>query len=1268
VTTATTPGLAAPYRGLAPFGDSELDALLFFGRERETEIALANLIAARLTVLYGPSGVGKSSLLRAGVARRLRDLGMRRAVGRGPDVAVVVFSSWTDEPVRALADAIEAEVAPLVSPLAPRPPGGSSLADVVEHWSQLLDGDLCIVLDQLEEHFVYHEDEDGPGTLVGELPEVVLRPGLRANLMLSLRDDSLSRLDVFKARIPNLFANTLRLDRLDRDAARAAILGPVQRWNELVPAEERVDVEPELVDDVLAQSSAAGDVGRVEAPYLQLVMERIWNEEHEQGSRVLRPSTLAELGGAAAIVRDHLDRALGVLDADEQDAAARMFDHLVTPSGTKIAHRSSDLAEFARLRPGEARPVLAALGRERILRPLDETEGAGDRYEIFHDVLAEAILEWRRRRDVEHERVVSRRRQRRLAVGLGAALVLVVVMSAMTAYAFNQRHVARHQAAVARAAEADAKQSAKKATKSKLSWQRSEKKARKAVRDKDKALTQSESDRKALKVALADSERSRKVADEKTRQADETSAALRDANGRLGVTNKELKNTNKRLAQKTKEAQEAQEATKSSNTRLRQSQRREHAKAIESRAQALASDALAKIGDDPESSLRLALRSVALKRTPLVERVVRDALVATHGRFVLQAGGGAVNAAAVSRNGALAATATADGLVRVFRTANGGLVRTIDAKSRLRGVAFNADGSQVAAGGRDGVTRVWDVRTGALLHELRSGGPVRSVTYSPDGSILATTSNDQTAKLWNAASGVLLKTLRHPRTVFSATFSRDGARLATVSGDRFVRVYDVAGAGREPLFSLDNVREATAVAFSPDGTTIATASRDGNVRLWSAANGDGPTTLEAKGNVLALAFAPDGKTLAAGGTDPVIRIWDLGTGKLDVTPTGHTTTVRSLSYSADGSFLVSAGDDRAAIVWRADGDRYAKLLGHRVGITFAAFAPTGFGVVTASADGTARTWDGIGEPQLRLLGRHDGRVTGVATAGTTVASSGVDGTVRLWDLRRRSATRTLAAGVPLNAVALSRDGALVAAAGADGGARVWRGDAVTVFREGTAALRGVALTPDGRLLAAAGADGIARVWRTTDGAPIASFEHPQAVNAVALSPDGKLLATAGADGLARIWSLATRKAVLLEGHEDDVLAVAFSADGKRVITSSQDADALIWDATSGRPLRTLRGHSALVSGAALSADGRWALTAGPAKAGIWPAQDGELGADRLFFLGGHTGVLTSAAWADDVAVTGGVDGTVRTYDCVLCGGLDRLVPTARARLATLARR
>ena len=90
----------SPYKGLASFEDSELDALLFFGREREAATVAANVLASRLTVLYGPSGVGKSSLLHAGVARRLRELS---------GAPVVVHDSWAEDPASGLIASVRGE-------------------------------------------------------------------------------------------------------------------------------------------------------------------------------------------------------------------------------------------------------------------------------------------------------------------------------------------------------------------------------------------------------------------------------------------------------------------------------------------------------------------------------------------------------------------------------------------------------------------------------------------------------------------------------------------------------------------------------------------------------------------------------------------------------------------------------------------------------------------------------------------------------------------------------------------------------------------------------------------------------------------------------------------------------------------------------------------------------------------------------------------------------------------------------------------------------
>jgi Novel STAND NTPase 1 len=384
----------SPFKGLDHY--EEQDAPFFFGREVECDLVVANLLAARLTLLYGQSGVGKSSLLHAGVVPRLWE---------APDLAVVIFRSWGSDPVAGLCAAIGAAAG--VEPSAGEP----ALAGMIAACTRQLGRDLVIILDQFEEYFVYHPREDGDGTFAAEFPRAVNQAELAVSFLVSIREDALARLDRFKGRIPNLFGNYLRIDRLSRQAAREAIMRPLEEYNGRVAADERMEIEPQLVEAVLDQvrvgnvqlgGTGAGVIdgagtreSRIEAPFLQLVLMRLWEEESAAGSGALRLETLDRLGGAGRIVPAHLDAAMDQLPQPEQDVAARVFRFLVTPSGTKIAHRASDLAEYAEVSADVVGLLLDQLGgpQARILR------GTGDgRYEIYHDVLAAAILDWRARR------------------------------------------------------------------------------------------------------------------------------------------------------------------------------------------------------------------------------------------------------------------------------------------------------------------------------------------------------------------------------------------------------------------------------------------------------------------------------------------------------------------------------------------------------------------------------------------------------------------------------------------------------------------------------------------------------------------------------------------------------------------------------------------------------------------------------------------------------------------------------------------------------
>ncbi len=404
-----------PFRGLVPY--SEADAEFFFGRDRDRRIIASNLTSAPFTLLYGPSGVGKTSVLRAGVVRDLREETRRNRDRLGlPEFAVVWLSQWRGKPAAALEAAVRAGVADAMGGDGGPVPGDAPL-ERLANWCERLNGELFLIFDQFEEYFLYHPTDE-PGDFAELLTGIVTARDLRINVLVSLRDDALSQMDRFKGRIPGLFANFLRIDRLDREAGRLAIDGPVSRWNEVAGAEgqanEAMSVEEALREAVLDQVRVGrqgfGEKGRgtandaaaheeIETPFLQLVMQRIWSVEREEGSAVLRKEALDRMGGAEEILRTHLSRVLDHLESNQRKVARKIFYYLVTPSGAKIAHSATDLASYTELEEGQIAEVLARLcDREsRILREVASPEGKdANRYEIYHDVLGGAILEWQR--------------------------------------------------------------------------------------------------------------------------------------------------------------------------------------------------------------------------------------------------------------------------------------------------------------------------------------------------------------------------------------------------------------------------------------------------------------------------------------------------------------------------------------------------------------------------------------------------------------------------------------------------------------------------------------------------------------------------------------------------------------------------------------------------------------------------------------------------------------------------------------------------------
>jgi tetratricopeptide (TPR) repeat protein len=453
--------IPTPYKGLAPY--SEEDAPFFFGREADRRIIASNLMAMRLTVLYGAAGVGKSSVLRAGVLHDLRQIGRKNFNDIGkPKLCAAVFSGWHDDPMPGLVGCVQESVAQALRDRAiEREQPAGSPAETFQRWANLVGGDLLIILDQFEDYLLSHEHDNGLDKFACEFPRLVNSPELRVNFLISIRDDLYSRLDCFENDIPDLFENFLRLGHLDRKAARAAIEKPIDRYNKFYGVGgRRMAIDPDLVDEVLNrpelhsgverryfEKSAggesfgpAGEEETFEAPVLQLVMSKLWEEETRSGSNKLRLQTLERLKGIQTIVETHLTGILGELSRKERALAGRAFHYLVTPSAHKVAWSASDLAASARLNYRHLMVLLEKLskGSARILRSIAPTVPGGEPlYEIFHDILCRPILQWRTRAE-ERARFAARIRL------LTVAVILIFLVAVAVGLYARKESARRH--------------------------------------------------------------------------------------------------------------------------------------------------------------------------------------------------------------------------------------------------------------------------------------------------------------------------------------------------------------------------------------------------------------------------------------------------------------------------------------------------------------------------------------------------------------------------------------------------------------------------------------------------------------------------------------------------------------------------------------------------------------------------------------------------------------------------------------------------------
>jgi WD40 repeat protein/serine/threonine protein kinase len=356
-------------------------------------------------------------------------------------------------------------------------------------------------------------------------------------------------------------------------------------------------------------------------------------------------------------------------------------------------------------------------------------------------------------------------------------------------------------------------------------------------------------------------------------------------------------------------------------------------------------------------------------------------------------------------------------------------------------------------------------------------------------------------------------------------------------------------------------------------------------------------------------FSPDGRWIASVGEDRLIRLWDTATGQPMRPPfSGHTDHVWDVVFSKDGKRIASVSGEwnkpGELIIWEvATGAKLHTLAGHTGQHASVVFSPDGRRIAAASGEGTGEVciWDATSGRELRrIAGRHegvlslrfspDGKQLAVAVGTWNIFEEQKPGLVRVWDAETGEETLTL--------------------------------------RGHTGPVTSVAYSPDGRRLASASWDQTVRVWDLTSRKEVLTLRgHRHVVGDVAYSPDGRRIATASVDGAAKVWDAQTGQELLtLRGHAGPFASVMFGPDGKYLVSAGDEGAVKLWDTTTGNESLTLSGHGAWVTSAAFSGDGRFLATAGVDRTvQVWDPTTGA----RLLQLGKHPDAVWSLAFSSD---------------------------------------
>jgi len=490
----------------------------------------------------------------------------------------------------------------------------------------------------------------------------------------------------------------------------------------------------------------------------------------------------------------------------------------------------------------------------------------------------------------------------------------------------------------------------------------------------------------------------------------------------------------------------------------------------------------------------------------------------------------------------------------------------------VNGAVFDRGERRILSWSDDGTACLWALDQAGPIRRFIHKKPVNGAIFDRDEHRVLTWSDDGTACLWALDHDELIKCVHHEGPVEGAIFDRDERRILTRSDDGTACLWALDQA--DPIKRFKHKRRIKGAMFNRDEDRILTWSDDGTARLWVVDQADPIQTFEHSAGIRGAIFTYRNQNgVLTWSDDGTARFWILD----QITP------VRQFERNGVGygvaphyepSQYLTVSNAGTVQLWVPDEKQPVRTFQHTGLARGAVFDRDERRILSWSDDGTACLWTLDQDRPIRCFNHnrpiksamfdHDeNRILTWSDNGTV--------TVRLWVLDHeqpiwRKDDR------PFSSAAVSPDGSRILLSSPTG-AELWALDheqPIWSFKndEPLEPLSGAMVSADRNRIFMWSYKGILQLWSPDDNKRIWSVRNDRVISGIVISPDGRWILTWSEDGTVQLWAPDHDEPVRRFKHGDSVRGVVFNRDGRQFLSWSADGTVCLWVLDEAEPIHT----------------------------------------------------------------------------------------------------